>query len=439
MAHHLKHADYVWVAAAEPFNRLFAILEVHMNTHFSSEFFTANRARLSKLVDDTTPIVIAANGLLQRGGDSSFPFAQDANFWYLTGIDEPDLVLVMDGNTEYLIVPERNDSRQAFDGSVDNQALMKRSGIADIDTTANGWNRLEGLLKKAHQFATVSAPPAYIEQYGLYINPARGSLLHKIAAINHEAEIVDLGPQLARLRTIKQPAELRAIQMAIDITLATIKEVSQPARLAKYKYEYEIEADLTAGFRRQGARGHAFEPIVASGAQAVTLHNISNNGPLAVADLLIMDVGAEVEHYAADITRTVSLSTPSARQTAVHTAVYDVQQYALSLLRPGILLREYEHKVQQCMGEKLCELGLIKTVTQEAVRTYYPHATSHFLGLNVHDAGAYDLPLEAGTIITVEPGIYIPEERIGVRIEDDVLITTDGVDVLSGRLSGRLG
>jgi Xaa-Pro aminopeptidase len=122
---------------------------------------------------------------------------------------------------------------------------------------------------------------------------------------------------------------------------------------------------------------------VASGARAVTLHNVANNGTLAADELLIMDVGAEVEHYAADITRTISLSTASRRQKAVHAAVYEVQQYAMSLLKPGVLLHDYEEDVEHYMGEKLRELGLIKSISHDAVRTYYPHATSHYLGLNV--------------------------------------------------------
>ncbi len=409
-----------------------------MNSYFTSSFFAANRAALKRLVETDGPIVIAANGLLQRGGDSTFPFAQDANFWYLTGIDEPDIILVMDGQLEYLIVPERSDSRQAFDGTIDDQALSTRSGIVDIYTSQAGWKLLGGRLAKTKQVATVAPAQAYIDQFGFYTNPARASLADKARAYTYNLKSQDIGLQLARLRMVKQPNELQAIQAAIDITLATIRDVSKPIRLTKYNHEYEIEADISRGFRRRGASGHAFEPIVASGANAVTLHNIANNGQLAAKDLLIMDVGAEVEHYAADITRTISLSKATKRQKAVHAAVYDVQQYALSLLRPGLILHDYETQIEQYMGEKLRSLGLIKTISHEAVRHYYPHATSHFLGLNVHDAGDYELPLQPGVVLTVEPGIYIPEEGIGIRIEDDVLITTTLPKVLSARLSGAL-
>jgi Xaa-Pro aminopeptidase len=409
-----------------------------MNSNFTSDFFAANRARLRELFQGTAPIVIAANGLLQRGGDSSYTFAQDANFWYLTGIDEPDLVLVLDRDKHYLIVPERSDSRQAFDGSIDDAELTSRSGIEQIYSQEAGWDQLAGRLKKVKHVATLAPPPAYIDQYGLYTNPARASLVQQMKSNNDGLEVLDLSLHLARMRMVKQPLELTAIQSAIDITLATLRDVSKPAKLLKYQHEYEVEADISRGFRNRGADGHAFAPIVASGARAVTLHNVANNGTLAADELLIMDVGAEVEHYAADITRTISLSTASRRQKAVHAAVYEVQQYAMSLLKPGVLLHDYEEDVEHYMGEKLRELGLIKSISHDAVRTYYPHATSHYLGLNVHDAGEYERALEPGVVITVEPGIYIPEEAIGIRIEDDVLITADGIDVLSAKLSGSL-
>jgi Xaa-Pro aminopeptidase len=409
-----------------------------MQSHFTSEFFAANRAHLRELFQGTAPIVITANGLLQRGGDSSFTFAQDANFWYLTGIDEPDLVLVLDRDKQYLLVPERSDSRQAFDGSIDDQELTRRSGITDIYGDKAGWELLSSRLKKVKHVATLAPAPTYIEQYGLYTNPARTALLQRIKDYNAELEVLDLSLHMARMRMVKQSAELEAIQSAIDITLATIREVSKATRLAKYEHEYEIEADISRGFRRRGAQGHSFAPIVASGARAVTLHNVANNGALAADELLIMDIGAEVEHYAADITRTISLSQPSKRQRIVHAAVLDVQQYAMGLLKPGVLLHDYEELVEHYMGEKLRELGLIKSISHDAVRAYYPHATSHYLGLNVHDAGEYDRPLETGVVLTVEPGIYIPEEGIGIRIEDDVLITEDGIKVLSAKLPGSL-
>ena len=410
-----------------------------MQSLFNSEFCANNRRRLRELYAGDAPIVITANGLLQRGGDSAYSFAQDANFWYLTGLDEPDIVLVIGQTEEYLIVPVRSAIRQAFDGTIDAGHLQERSGIQDIYDDKEGWEKLGGALKNYKKIAALKVPHDYVEHYGFYTNPARAALLRKLISYNSQLEIEEINPVLAGMRVIKQPVELAAIQKAIDITISTIKEVTMPDRLAQYSFEYEIEAELARGFRMRGASGHAFDPIVAGGERACTLHNVANNFKLADDELVIIDVGAEFEHYAADITRTVSLSgSPSDRQQEVYKAVLDVQDYAKSLLKPGVLVKEYEQQVEKYMGSKLTELGLIKAYTREAVREFYPHGTSHFLGLNVHDVGAYNEPLQPGAVLTIEPGIYIRAEGVGVRIEDDVLITDDGIKVLTDQLPRQL-
>jgi Xaa-Pro aminopeptidase len=254
-----------------------------------------------------------------------------------------------------------------------------------------------------------------------------------------DIQLIDIRTDLAALRMIKQKPELAALQSAIDITTATLNEVLSDDNLAAYQFEYELEADIFRGFRRRGAAGHSFEPIVAGGKNACTLHNVANNASLQTGQLVVCDVGAEIEQYAADITRTVSLGPPSERQRAVYDAVQTVQTYALSLLKPGALLKDVEESVAQFMGEQLVQLKLIKKPTTEVIREYFPHATSHFLGLNVHDVGDYTKPLEAGIVITCEPGIYVKDEAIGVRIEDDVLITKSGNTVLSAACRKGLG
>jgi len=409
-----------------------------MESRFSSEFFTGNRQRLRELFTGTAPIVVTANGLLQRGTDSAYAFAQDASFWYLTGIDDPDIVLVMDRGQEYLIVPTRSASRQAFDGTLSYEPLARRSGIAAVYDDKKGWEQLKNRLKKVKHAATLAVPPAYDEDHGLYTNPARAVLLRRLKEFNADLKLLDIAPHLIRLRMIKQPAELMAIQNAIDITIATIKDVTRPAKLLGYNHEYQAEAELSRGFRRRGADGHAFEPIVAGGQRACTLHNVANNAAIDKRELLLIDTGAEVEHYAADITRTISLGSPSRRQQAVHAAVLNVQEFAFGLLKPGVTLKDYEQQIEHLMGEKLRELGLIKTINHTNVRKYYPHGTSHFMGLNVHDAGDPSRPLEPGMVLTVEPGIYILAEGIGVRIEDDVLITSKGIKILTNKLSRQL-
>jgi Xaa-Pro aminopeptidase len=405
---------------------------------FGSDFFAANRERLCQLFTGTAPIVITANGLMQRGSDEAYQFHQDSNFWYLTGISHPDIVLVLDKGKEYLIVPGRSDSREAFDGAIDSAELTRQSGISTILGEKEGWKQLENRMKRVKHLATLAPPPGYVDAWGIYTNPARARLVKRCKEANPHLELLDLRTHLARMRMIKLPQEVDALQQAIDITAATLKDVARKRQLAKYAHEYEIEADITQGFRKRGARGHAFTPIVAAGANACTLHHVENNGRLAKNDFVVLDVGAEVIHYSADITRTVCLGEPTRRQQAVFDAVAASQEYAYSLLKPGVQLRAYEKQMVEFIGEKLRELGLIKTIKEEQVRQYFPHATSHHLGLDTHDAGDYDRALDVGAVITVEPGIYIPEEGIGVRLEDDIIITTDGVQVLSAQLPQML-
>ncbi len=403
---------------------------------FDSNFFKTNRVNLRDRLNRDDPIVVTANGLIQMGADSSYPFVQDANFWYLTGINDPDIILVMDGDREFLIAPTREATRATFDGQIDQSSLTNLSGIGDVLNEVSGWKRLDALAEKTKRLATLAPAPSFIEQYGMYANPARSRLIDRIKRHVEDMNLIDIRPEIARLRMIKLAPELEAIKTAIDITTATLKEIM--TGIASYNYEYQIEADISRGFRFRGSDGHAFDPIVAGGKRACTLHNTSNNAALQPGELIVMDVGAAVMGYAADITRTVAMSIPNQRQQDIFQAVKSAQAYAITLIKPGIRLKSYEDKVMRFIGSELKALGLIKNLKEAEVRRYFPHATSHFIGLNVHDVGDYQMPLKPGMVLTVEPGIYIPEEGIGVRIEDDVLVTADGVQSLSASLPAKL-
>jgi Xaa-Pro aminopeptidase len=401
-----------------------------MDDEFSAEFFAANRARLREALGDVQAAVFTGNGLVQRNGDTTFKFRQDSSFWYLTGITEPDITLVMDGDEEFLILPGRDIVREAFDGVVSAEMLSARSGIGHVLGEDEGWKRLHHVAGKARHLATFEAAPLYIERHGFYRNPARARLIEHVTSHDKKIEVIDAREHAVRLRMIKQPVEVAAIRQAIDVTIASLEAITSAERLKAYRHEYEIEADLTREFRRRGC-GHAFEPIVASGPRACQLHYIANNGAVDADGLLILDVGAEHGLYAADISRTVAIGTPSDRQRQVHESVLAVQDFALTLLKPGTMLTEYEKQVEQRLGEELRKLGVIKDDSRESIRKYYPHAASHFMGLDVHDVGDYQEPLAEGMVLTCEPGIYIPEEAIGVRIEDDVIISADGHEVLT--------
>jgi Xaa-Pro aminopeptidase len=405
--------------------------------YFSADFFKANRARLQTLFTGTAPIVLTGNGLMQRSTDTAYPFTQDGNFWYLTGIDEPNIILVIDKGKEYLIIPELSAVRQAFDGQQDSNELSQISGVEEVLSEKEGWRRLNARLKKAGSVAVLSPSSSYIEPLGMFTNPSRRRLIRELKKQNELLTFLDLRAHLQRMRMIKQAPELEAIKQAILVTTAGLAKVHKKFERGAYTNEFEIELDLTKHFFQNGGKGHSFEPIVAAGDKACTIHPQDNHNELQEKQPILLDVGATVDHYVADISRTWFIE-PTKRHQAVHAAVVEVADYAKGLLKPGVLLREYEQDIEHFMGEKLRALGLIKNIDHDSVRQYFPHATSHFLGIDVHDVGDYDLPLEANTVLTVEPGIYIPAEGIGIRIEDDILITESGHENLSDVLSSDL-
>lgn len=394
-------------------------------------FFTQNRKNLLEKSAQKLPLVIAGNGMLQRTSDNTLPFSQDSNFWYLTGLDTPDAILVIDEDEEFLIVPGRSSVREAFDGAIDSQVMTKRSGITTVLHDSEGWHRLSKLVARKNQVSYLKPLPSYDARHGFYANPARRRTADKLRRLHPKLTVFDARAYLSSLRSIKQPIEIAQIERAVQITKDTLHEITSSEKFKDMQYEYELEAAITHGFRRRGASGHAYDPIVASGVNGTILHYGYNNAILKPTDYIVVDVGAEIEHYAADITRTLILGQASSRQRAVYDAVTRLQQQALALLKPGVLLREYEKTIEHLMGLELKQLRLITDETNhDAIRHYYPHGTSHFLGLDVHDVGDYHEPLAANMVVTCEPGIYIPEEGIGVRIEDDILITKAGNRVL---------
>lgn len=411
-----------------------------MDKSFTSDFFISNRRQLLSETKAVL-IVITANGLVQKSGDTAYPFKQDTNFWYLCGVNEPDVVLVLSQTEEYLIVPKLNAMRQVFDGAINESEIAQTSGISQLLDEKAGWQKLKDLLERNNQVGTLMPNPSRIKHYDFYAQPARRHLVDKLKRLKAGLTFEDLRPTLARARMVKQPIEIAAIKKAIAITNDTLAEVLASSRLKGFQYAYQLEAAITEGFRSRGAQGHGFEPIVASGKSATVIHYLKNDQPLKDGQLIVIDVGSGYSFYSADITRTVSYSEPSSRQVDVFNAVKQVQTQAIALIKPGLNTKAFEKQVEKLIGQQLIKLGLIKTLDHKAIRHYYPHACSHSLGLDLHDTADYSRPLPLNMVMTVEPGIYIPEESIGVRIEDDVLITKGGCQVLSSSLptSLRLG
>lgn len=408
-----------------------------METLFAADFFKGNRQKLRSLFTGKAPIVLTANGLFQKSADETYHFSQDSSFWYLTGVDEPNVLLVMDKDKEYLIVPELSHAKEMFDGAINREKLMACSGINEVLSEKEGWKRLGKRLKNVQNVAVLASAPSFIEPLGMYTNPARRRLIREIRKYNSGLNLLDLRQHLQRMRMVKQPIELAAIQKAIDITVFGLKKTQAKFEKGLYENEFEIELDLTKFFKQKGASGHGFDPIVAGGPRGAQIHYMDNNAAVNHKDPMLLDIGARYQHYSADISR-CWIAEPTKRFQAIYEAAREVADYSISILKPGVIIQEYEKLVEEFMGEKLRTLGLIKTISSESVRHYFPHRVSHFLGIDVHDVGDYEYPIEPNVVLTVEPGIYVPEEGIGVRIEDDVLITDKGVDVLSAKLPSVL-
>lgn len=395
-------------------------------------FFSANRQALLDKLKKGALVIVTGYGEMQRGNDSAASFEQEANFWYLTGVTSPGWWLILDGasGTEWLVAPELSDMQQVFDGSLDKDDVHRISGIKTILTHDEATRRLRELAKH-HSIAYTTEQPRHVRDHATFqLNHAQADLRKALERTFQNVQICNR--ELALLRTIKQPSEIATIQKAIDITVAAF-EVMKPA-LKTARHEYELEAILGYEIRRRGA-AHAYNPIVASGLNACTLHYGKNDAPLQKKNLVLFDVGARYHGYAADISRTYALSAPTKRQAAVHEAVRQAQADCIALLRPGFTFTEYYDHTERIMTRALASLQL----SAERYREYFPHAMGHGLGIDVHDVlGGYQ-ELQPGMVLTVEPGLYIKEEAIGVRIEDDILITENGHRNLSARLSTDIG
>lgn len=394
--------------------------------NFPASFYRGNRRYVQKTLQSHEVFVIAAHARLQKSADDTF-FHQNRDFLYLCGINEPDWILVITAKEEFLIRPHLHRIERLFDGGLSATQAVETSGVSQILSDAEGWRCLSTLLAKAREVQTVLSDSRL--WFRTVANPAPARLVRRIRA-RTKAPVVTIHPFIHKRRAIKQPLEIKAIQTAISITGQTLKDIH--AQLSQYKFENEIAADLSIGFIKRGSTGHAFQPIVASGLNTCTVHYRENNQPLDRKTFLLLDVGAEYQHYAADISRTYALQqTPTKRQRDIHGAVRRVQQAAIDMIRPGLLFKNYFKWVDERMGEELLKLKLINQPTTANIRKYFPYGVSHFLGLDVHDVSPNLEEFTAGMILTVEPGIHVPSERLGVRLEDNILVTANGAKNLS--------
>ncbi len=396
-------------------------------------FFSNNRKRLLAQLQPNSVLVLAGFGSMQRDADNPYEFQQDANFWYLCGIQDPDwrLIIDVDNGDEWLVAPTLNQFQRNFLSGVGAHEATKTSGIKNVIERAEGKERLRQLLaKKEHVYTVV---PESLRIFKFQPNSAPRKLLPELKG----PERIDVRPLLNKLRAIKQPAEIAAIQQAVDVTVDSLKAVF--ADIGSFKTENQIDAKLYYEFRSRGAI-HGFDPIISSGRKNCTLHSKASNDP--VEGWLLLDVGARVHNYTADITRTIPLGKPTDRELEVYQAVQRMHDHFLDILKPGANVRDTLMKdAYPFVGEQMVKLGLLKKplLDHKHVFKFMPHGITHGLGVDTHDPLGRPETFEAGMVLTDEVGIYIPAEGIGIRIENDVVITAQGATNMAAQLPIDLG
>ncbi len=401
-----------------------------------AKLFIKNRKNFASKMKPKSIAVFNSNDIYPISADSTMPFEQHRDIFYLSGVDQEESVLMLFPDCpnpdlrEVLFVRETNDHIAVWEGEkLTKETAFKASGIKTVY-----W--LQDLEKILFEMTTY-ADTFYIntnEHYRANVaTETREDRFTKWLLAKYPAHsVAKSSPISHRLRAIKHPIELDLMQQACTITEKGFRRILN--FIKPNVWEYEIEAELIHEFVRNRSKGFAYTPIIASGNNANVLHYIENNQQCKSGDLILLDVAAEYANYASDLTRTVPVSGKfSDRQKAVYNAVNYVKKEATKLLVPGTLWKEYHVEVGNIMTSELLKLGLLDKADVQnedknwpAYKKYFMHGTSHHIGLDTHDYGLLHEPMQANNVFTVEPGIYIPEEGFGIRLEDDVVIQKNG-------------
>ncbi len=401
-----------------------------------SNLYIANRKKFTERMTANTLAVFNSNDIFPISADSTMPFQQHRDILYLTGVDQEESILVLFPNAsnpahrEVLFLKETSDLIAVWEG----EKLTKETAFLTSGIKTVYW---------LQQFPTIFKQ-MMAEAHGMYLNTnehlranteveTREDRFIKQVKQDYPAhQVHKSAPIMHKIRSIKEAVELELMQRACKITEAGVRRLL--AFIKPGVWEYEIEAELAHEFLRNRSKGFAYTPIVASGKNACVLHYIENNQQCLDGDVILLDVGAEYANYSSDLTRCLPVNGRfTARQKAVYNAVLHVKNEAQKLLVPGTIMAEYHKQVGSLMEEQLVGLGLIsmddiKTQNPDwpAYKKYFMHGTSHFLGLDTHDVGIWHEPISAGMVFTCEPGIYIPEEGLGIRLEDDLVVQASG-------------
>ena len=400
------------------------------------ELFIANRAKFIQHMTSNTLAVFNSNDIYPVSSDATMPFQQHRDIFYLSGVDQEESILVLfptasnPAHREVLFLRETNETIAIWEG----EKLTKTKAFETSGIKTVYW---------LNQFPTIFKQ-LMAEAQGIYLNTnehlranteveTREDRFIKQVKIDYPAhQVYKSAPILHKTRSIKEAVELALMQTACDITENGFRRVLGFVKPGVW--EYEIEAEFAHEFLRNRSQGFAYTPIIASGKNACVLHYIENNQQCQAGDVMLLDVGAEYANYSSDLTRCIPVNgrfTP--RQKAVYNAVLHVKNEATKLLVPGTIMAEYHKQVGTLMEEQLVNLGLIslediknQDAAWPAYKKYFMHGTSHFLGLDTHDVGLWHEPIQANMVFTVEPGIYIPAEGLGIRLEDDVVVQANG-------------
>ena len=402
----------------------------------NSQLFIKNRKNFASNMKPNSLAVFNSNDIYPISADSTMPFEQHRDILYLSGVDQEESVLVLfpdcpnEKHREILFVRETNDHIAVWEGAkLTKEDAFKTSGIKTVY-----W--LQDLEKVIFELSTY-CDTFYIntnEHYRANVETeTREDRFTKWLLAKYPAHsVAKSSPIMHGLRAVKDQIELDLMQHACDITEKGFRRILDFVKPGVW--EHEIEAELIHEFVRNRSKGFAYSPIIASGNSANVLHYMENNQECKSGDLILLDIAAEYANYKSDLTRTIPVSGKfSDRQKAVYNAVNHVKKEATKLLVPGTLWKEYHVEVGHIMTSELLNLGLLDKADVQnedkdwpAYKKYFMHGTSHHIGLDTHDYGLLHLPMEANMVFTVEPGIYIPGEGFGIRLEDDVVIQENG-------------
>lgn len=397
--------------------------------NLESDFFKRNRERFSTLISSNALTLIFSNPPALRTADQYYIYRQNSDLFYLTGINQPETIFVYDSlnGREVLFITKPDAKRELWEGKLLRiDEARDISGIDDVRYSDDFQTFIDNAVMHVEHLRSSGSP---VDDF------ARG-VVNYLLKVKPTLQHDNLNVEMAQLRVVKSPEEVQLIKQSVAITseafLALLKSV-KPGN-----FEYQVEAEIIRTFIAHGADGHAFDPIVASGENACTLHYIRNNCQMQRGQLLLLDFGCECNGYAADMSRTLPIDGKfSERQREVYQAVLDAQKTAIGHIKPGITIKDINKLTGIFLEQRMVELGLFTSgeiAGQDSdnplYKKYFPHGVSHFMGIDVHDVGMTDKPLESGMVITCEPGIYIPQEQIGVRIENDILVTDQGCEDL---------